>query len=55
MVDPSILHTPAYKIIQKDFQNVINEGPTYTCDICIKSEFRRNVIKLDPSKYGTEM
>ena len=51
MVDRSILHTQAYKIIQKVFEDAINEGPTYTCDICIKSEFRKSVIKLNPSKY----
>ena len=54
MVDPSILHTQAYKIIQKVFEDAINEGPTYTCDICIKSEFRKSVIKLNPSKYEKE-
>ena len=55
MVDPSILATPAYKILKEDFEAAIKEGPTYTCDICYKCEYRTNVIKLVPSKYEMEI
>ena len=55
MVDPAILGTAAYKIIEKDFRNAIMEGPTYVCDICIKTEQRKTVIKLNANKYEKEM
>ena len=55
MVDPSILETEAFKLIQKEFQMAINEGPTYICDICLKFEFRTNVIKLKVSNYDTDV
>ena len=55
MVDPSILTTTAYKIIKEQFQVAIEEGPTYICDICWKFEYRKNVIKLDHSKYEIEV
>ena len=29
MVDPFILTTPAFKIIEEDFKSAIQEGPTY--------------------------
>ena len=35
MVDPSILNTNAYKIIERDFLGEIDEGPKYMCEICI--------------------
>ena len=31
------------------------EGPTFTCDICGKNEFRSNVVKLDHNKYEQEI
>ena len=51
MVDPSILESPVFKLIEKEFRNVIEECPTYVCDICWKFEFRTNVKKLKQSKY----
>ena len=53
MVDPFILITPAFKIIEKDFKSAIQEGPTYICNICWKFEFQKNVIKLNALKYQT--
>ena len=50
MVDPVILNTEAYRIIQKDFINAASEGPTYICDICIEFHFKNNVMSLNPSK-----
>ena len=35
MVDPSILNTNAYKIIEKDLLDDINEGHEYIFKICI--------------------
>ena len=55
MVDPSILETPAFKLIQKEFKAAIQEGPTYICDICWKFEFKKNVIKLKDSKYDDDI
>ena len=51
MVDPCILKTPAFKLVEEEFKSAIKEGPTYICDICWKYEFRKNVIKLQDSKY----
>ena len=34
MVDPSILTTPAFRLIEEDFKTAIQEGPTYICVIC---------------------
>ena len=51
IVDPLILNTEAYKIIQKDFINVISDGPTYIFDICIEFHFKNNVMNLNPRKY----
>ena len=51
MVDPSILETDAFKLIQKEFSNAIRKGPTKICDICWKFEYRSNVMLLDYSKY----
>ena len=53
MVDSFILTTPAFKINKKDFKSAIQEGPTHICDICWKSEFWKNVIKLHALKYQT--
>ena len=33
MTDPCILTTPAFRLIEQDFKAVIQEGPTYICDI----------------------
>ena len=33
MVDPSILATPAFRLLEEDFKSAIQEGPTYICDI----------------------
>ena len=55
MVDPSILTTPAFRLIEEDFKSALQEGPTYTCDICWKFKFRRNFIKLMEPKYQTDI
>ena len=51
----SILTTPAFRLIKENFKNVVQEGPTYICDICWKFEFRRNAIKLKEPKYKTHI
>ena len=33
-VDPCILATSAFRLIEEDFKGAIHEGPTYICDIC---------------------
>ena len=55
MTDPCILTTPAFRLIEEDFQGAIQEGPTYICDVCWKFGLRRNVIKLKESKYQTNI
>ena len=51
MTEPCILTTLAFRLIEEDFKGTIQEGPTNICDICWKSEFQRNVIKLKEPKY----
>ena len=55
MTDSSILTTPVFRLIGKEFKGVIQEYYTYICDICWKFEFRGNVIKLKESKYQTDI
>ena len=55
VVDPVVLNTEAYKIIQKNFINAITEGPTFICDICIEFHFKNNVMVLNPSKYDEHL
>ena len=33
MVDPSILITSAFRLIEEDFKGATQKGPTYICDI----------------------
>ena len=53
--DTCILTTPAFRLIEQDFKGVIQEGPTYICDICRKFEFPRNDIKLEEQKYRADI
>ena len=55
MIDPCILTTPAFKVIEEDFKSVNREGLTYICDACQKIEFQKNGIKLNALKYQTDI
>ena len=55
MTVPCILTTAAFRLIEQDFKGVIQERPTYSCDICWKFKFRRNVIKLKEPKYQADI
>lgn len=55
MVDPSFLDTPAFKLIEKEFGEEIRKGPNYIWNICWKTEYRTNVIELDPSKHDKKL
>ena len=58
MADPCILTTPAFRLIEEDFEGAIQEGPSYIStllDICWKFEFRRNVIKLKETNYQADI
>ena len=55
MTDPNILNTDAYIHLQNDFETTINEGPTFICNICIKFEYRKNVVHLNETKYSKNM
>ena len=39
MVDPSVLTTPTFRLIEKDLKTANQEGTTYICDICWEFEF----------------
>ena len=54
MVDPSILHSDAYKIIEKDFLEEVNEGPEYKCEICICWNYKKSSLRLNSSRYDSE-
>jgi len=51
MTSTNILDTDAYIHLQNKFEKAINEGPTYICNICIKFEYKKYVVKLNESKY----
>ena len=55
MVDPSILNTDAYAILSDEVFNAFKEGPEYECTICLKLEFKRSVIRRDPTRYDKEI
>ena len=55
MVDPSILTTLAFRLIEEDFKGAIEEGLTYMFDICWKLVFQSNFIKLHDSKYQLDI
>ena len=50
MVAPSILHTDAFEIISPNWEKIKNKFPEYTCAICIKQEWKTNMLKIDPSR-----
>ena len=51
MVDPSILDTAAYHIIEDDWLKETPVGPERCCDICLQWCYKSNVLKLKISKY----
>ena len=55
MVDPSILNTEAYGILRDEVFCAFKQGPEYECTICFKLEFKRTVIRLDPSRYDNKV
>ena len=48
MINPSILDTPPFKLIEKEYRDQIKKGTDYICNICWKTERRVNVIELNP-------
>ena len=55
MFDPIISDTKAYKIIEKDFSEDINEGPQYMCENCICRNYKRSVLRLNIGRYNTDV
>ena len=55
MVDPCILKTSTFELIEVNFKGPIQGDPTYMCDICCKFGFRSNVSKLNDSKYQLDI
>ena len=41
MVHPSILHTQAFKLLEKDFLKAIQESPACICDVYWKFEWKK--------------
>ena len=54
MVNPAILDTQAYKLIEEDFLKEISVGPEYKCEICISWNYKQSVSRLK-NKYGKEI
>ena len=55
MVDPSIFNTEAYAILSEEVFNAFKQGPEYECTICFKLEFKRTVIRKDPTRYDKDI
>ena len=55
MVDPEILSTQGYKIVENDFLKEINVGPEYKCEICCTWNYKSNVLKFNASKYNDDI
>ena len=55
MVDPSILDTEAYHIIEDERPKKTTDGPEYYCDICLQCCYKSNVLKLKILKYDQEI
>ena len=50
MVDPSILHTDAFKILSSDWDEISIKGPEYTCAICMKQEWLSLIHISEPTR-----
>ena len=46
MLDPTILKTQAFKLIQEDFFSEIKKGPDYVCNICHKCEYKEKCFEI---------
>ena len=55
MVDPCILATAAYHIIEGKWLRESTVGPEYCCDIYLQWCYKSNALKLKISKYGQEI
>lgn len=55
MVDPCILTTSTFELIEENFKGAIQGDPSYMCDTCWKLGFRSNVSKLNDSKYQLDI
>ena len=55
MVDPCILDTAAYLIIEDDWLKETSVSPEYCCDICLQWCYKSNVLKLKTLKYDQEI
>ena len=49
--DPAIFETEAFKAVECKFKSAISEAPTYICDICIKFEYKSNVVLKKEDRY----
>ena len=55
VVDPNILDTAAYFIIEDDWLKETTVGPEYCCDICLQWCCKSNMLKLKTSNYDQEI
>ena len=54
MVEPSLLHTDAYEIVSSNWAKTKKKCREYTCAICIKQEWKINMLELGLSRYNKE-
>ena len=55
ITDPCILKTQAFRLSEEDFKCVIQESPTYICDICWKFKIQRDITKLKEPNCQTDI
>ena len=51
MVQPSIIDTTAYKIVENEFLKLISVGPEFKCEICLTWNYRTSVMKFKTNIY----
>ena len=51
MIDPSILKSKAFEIIQREYLSAIREGPDYICNNFHKCKYRETFLIFDQSRY----
>ena len=55
MAKPDILNTEAYEYLSSEIIDLFKQGYEYECTICFKLEFKRSVIRLEPSRYDEDI
>ena len=53
--DPAIFETEAFADLENSFFSAISKGPTYICDICLKFEYKTNVVLMKEENYESQL